>query len=178
MSYDPGGHNRQSMRWDAHDYRQPGTYFVTILARNRAWVFGTVQDDAVHLSDVRCVADEYWQAIADHHEQITLDAYVIMPNHVHGLVIIQPDDEGAEGAGSTDARSRVRTTDSAQPTDTAHARRFGHPVAGSCVTRRISKNPSLYPAQPFPMDRRSPPPDSLTWATYAVFNQRNEVVAA
>ena len=132
MSYDP--ERRQSMRWDAHDYRQPGAYFVTILTRNRACVFGTVQDDAVHLSEVGGVARDCWQAIPDHHKQVTLDAYVIMPNHVHGLVIIQPDGEGAEGAGRKDTRSRVLTADSTRPTDTAHTRRFGHSVAGSLST--------------------------------------------
>jgi len=89
MKYDPKKHNRQSIRKKGHDYAQAGYYFVTILIKNRKCLFGTVKNNKVELSELGKVADECWKAIPEHFPQVELLEYVIMPNHIHGIIHIR-----------------------------------------------------------------------------------------
>jgi len=77
---DTRGHGRRSIRLHGYDYTQPGAYFVTVCTHDRACLF----DHPV----VRAVVDASWRAIPRHFPQVTLDAYVIMPNHLHGILIM------------------------------------------------------------------------------------------
>ncbi len=80
MLYDPDKYHRRSIRLAGYDYRQAGAYFVTINTRERLLFF----ED----TPVRDIAAECWLAISEHFPQVTLDEYVIMPNHVHGIIVI------------------------------------------------------------------------------------------
>ena len=70
------------------DYRKPGAYFVTICTRGKSCLFGRVADGVVLLSKAGRIAEEEWLRTAEKRPYVILDAYVIMPNHVHGLVLI------------------------------------------------------------------------------------------
>jgi len=78
--YDPRKHHRRSIRMRGYEYAQPGAYFVTICTHNRECMF----DDPV----LRRVVETHWRAIPRHGPHVALDAWVVMPNHVHGIIVI------------------------------------------------------------------------------------------
>jgi putative transposase len=80
MPYDPQKHHRHSMRLRAYDYTQAGVYFVTIVTYRRELLF----DDPV----LRRLVETLWLAIPRHFPVVALDEYVVMPNHLHGLLWI------------------------------------------------------------------------------------------
>jgi len=88
VRYDPEKHHRRSIRLRGYDYTQPGAYFVTIVTRNRECLFGDVVDGNVALNEYGHVVHACWKAIPDHFPNVTLDAFVVMPNHVHGIIVI------------------------------------------------------------------------------------------
>ena len=96
MKFDPEKHHRRSIRLKDYDYSQGGAYFVTILAKKRECVFGEIVNGEMHLSKIGQVAEECWEEIPRHFPDIDLDAYVIMPNHIHGILVI--GDVGARHA--------------------------------------------------------------------------------
>jgi len=79
---------RRSIRLKDWDYSQPGWYYVTIVVKGRRCDFGRIALDGVDLSDLGRAADACWREIPQHHEDVGLDEYVVMPNHVHGIVRI------------------------------------------------------------------------------------------
>ncbi|AFM13144.1 transposase [Turneriella parva] len=84
--------NRKSIRLKGYDYSQPGHYFITICTHQRAHLFGGVRGGKMVLNAMGSVADACWQAIPNHYPHVRLDEFVIMPNHVHGVVVIDGDD--------------------------------------------------------------------------------------
>jgi REP element-mobilizing transposase RayT len=70
------------------DYRKDGVYFVTICTKNRAEAFGRIENGEVRLSGVGEIAAQCWSEIPIHHTGVMLDEFVIMPNHVHGLIVL------------------------------------------------------------------------------------------
>ena len=67
---------------------QPGAYFVTICTRDRKCLFGHVVNEEMHLNDAGEVAQRCWEDIPRHFPLVELDAFVTMPNHVHGIIVI------------------------------------------------------------------------------------------
>ena len=78
----------ESIRLRGWDYTSAGWYFVTICTHNRECVFGRVTNDNVELSPLGTIAHQYWMEIPAHNPGVETDAFVIMPNHTHGIVII------------------------------------------------------------------------------------------
>jgi putative transposase len=88
MKFDPQKHHRRSIRLPNYDYAQAGGYFITIVTYQRNMLFGKIVDEEIRLNDLGKIADECWHAIPDHFPNVELGAYVVMPNHVHGILII------------------------------------------------------------------------------------------
>ena len=99
--FDPNKHHRKSIRLQGYDYSQAGAYFVTIVTYQRDCLFGKIENEEMLLNDFGKIADECWLAIPEHFPNVELGAHVIMPNHVHGVVVIC-DDESASHLGTTD----------------------------------------------------------------------------
>ena len=97
MPYNPRIHHRRSIRLQHYDYSQPGAYFVTICVQDRACLFGDVVDGEMRLNDAGHTAQECWHAIPIHFSHVDLDAFVVMPNHVHGILVVV-DSLASEGA--------------------------------------------------------------------------------
>ncbi|HTE83554.1 MAG TPA: hypothetical protein VK821_02380 [Dehalococcoidia bacterium] len=98
--YDPDRHHRRSIRLKGHDYAQSGADFVTICTEHRDCLFGEVVDGAMRLNPYGEATAACWHSIPDHFPGVELDEFVIMPNHIHGVVLIAPavgDGTGAEG---------------------------------------------------------------------------------
>lgn len=97
---DDGPHRRRSIRLKGHDYAGGGVYFVTIVTQGRACLFGDVVEGAVRLNRYGESVREEWEGSAQIRPEIRLDAYVIMPNHVHGIVVINADGSPAASDGA------------------------------------------------------------------------------
>ena len=102
MAYDPETHHRHSVRLYEFDYPSPGYYFVTICTYNRKCTLGRVMEDTVLLSGRGQIAYSKWRGIPEYFPFVAIDRYVVMPNHVHGILQIQDsesaDDESGVGA--------------------------------------------------------------------------------
>ncbi len=152
MKFDPQKHpfdaaqgrHRRSIRIPGYDYTRPGGYFVTIVAQNRACLFGEVAGGEMVLNAAGRIAEECWRAIPEHFPNVELGVYVVMPNHLHGIIILNEHGRGTiyraptDGAHSTEYRAPTVTTE-----------QFQKPVEGSiptivrtykaAVTRRIGR---------------------------------------
>ncbi len=83
-----------STRLKNWDYGWDGAYFVTICTRDRIHYFGKITNGKMELSGIGRLAEKYWLKIPDHFPFVKLDAFVIMPNHVHGIIIIDKPNDG------------------------------------------------------------------------------------
>ena len=127
MTYDPTRHHRRSIRLKGYDYTQPGAYFVTICTHERTCLFGEVVDGVMVLNAYGRIAQACWESIPDHFPHVQLDAVVIMPNHMHGIIWIVDDDGNTTCGGGRGTARRA-------PTTTTTTERFGAPVPGSLPT--------------------------------------------
>ena len=93
------GH-RRSIRLPEYDYRQVGAYFITICTHNRIPLFGDVVDDEMRLNEAGRIVWECWKAIPDHYAHAKTDAFIAMPNHVHGIIVIGYDGRAGVGANN------------------------------------------------------------------------------
>ena len=103
---------RKSPRLQGYDYTQNGAYFVTICAYQRQHLFGEINDDEIVLNTLGCIVQTCWEEIPKHFANAELDSFVIMPNHVHGIVVIFDEATG----------------------DKYQSERFGNPIAQSLST--------------------------------------------
>ncbi len=88
MPYDPHVHHRRSIRLQGYDYARSGAYFVTICTRNRECLFGEIIDGQMVLNDAGGIVQAAWDDLPNHYADVELDECVVMPNHVHGIVVI------------------------------------------------------------------------------------------
>ena len=77
-----------SARLRGYDYASEGAYFITICTHNREHFFGEIADGKMHLNEIGKLAEKYWAEIPDHFPDVELGNFVIMPNHVHGILIL------------------------------------------------------------------------------------------
>ena len=97
MKYGQALHHRCSIRLSGYDYSRAGAYFITICTQNRQYLFGQIVDGMMRLNDAGGIAQQCWNEIPIHFPHLELDEFVIMPNHVHGIVVIT-DANAAVGA--------------------------------------------------------------------------------
>jgi hypothetical protein len=83
MPYDPAQHHRRSIRLPWYDYARRGAYFVTICTESRGGVFGEVRGGKMQLSEVGRLVETCWHDLPKHAPGLELDAFQVMPNHVH-----------------------------------------------------------------------------------------------
>lgn len=117
MSFDPALHHRHSIRLKDYDYAQAGAYFVTLCAQGRECVFGQISNSLLSPSPIGLIAQSQWDAIPDRYTNISLDAFVVMPNHIHGILHIT--DTGTHhhplGAPLADAHHHTAHPQGGQP---------------------------------------------------------------
>src|SRR3989338_112538 len=80
-----------SSRLPTYDYTSNGYYFITICTKNRENYFGEIVDNKMQLFKIGRIAKKFWQEIPQHFPFVTLDEFGIMPNHLHGIVVINGD---------------------------------------------------------------------------------------
>ncbi len=78
--------HRRSIRLKEYDYAQAGAYFVTIVAQGGKCLFGEIVDGVVRLNDAGLMVQAVWEDMPNHYAGIEPEAFVVMPNHIHGIV--------------------------------------------------------------------------------------------
>lgn len=102
LNYDPDIHHRRSVRLQDNDYSQAGAYFITICTHEHKCIFGDIVDGKVILSQTGEIVERWWQKIPQRFPTAELDIFCVMPNHFHGILVLQDivvvSREGAETA--------------------------------------------------------------------------------
>jgi putative transposase len=98
---------RTSMRLRGYDYSVPGAYFVTICVQDRACLFGEVVEGVVRLNLAGLVVESWWGMMPGRFPGVEVDAYVVMPNHLHGVVAMRTTEDGMGRAAGEVTLSRV-----------------------------------------------------------------------
>lgn len=114
-------YRRNSLRLKTHDYRLPRFYFVTVAAWGRRCLFGAVERGRMYPNDAGRIVEEEWRRTADLRPNVDLDAFIVMPNHFHGIVQILHPVDGSNPEIPAPRRS-------------VNQRRFARPVPGSLST--------------------------------------------
>ncbi|MCC7018314.1 MAG: hypothetical protein IT332_01080 [Ardenticatenales bacterium] len=104
--FDPNRHHRRSIRLKGYDYTAAGAYFVTIVSHSRRCLFGEVVDGVMHRNPVGEIVAACWAAIPRHFGHIALDEWVVMPNHVHGILVFRTAGAGTRAGAVTMAGGR------------------------------------------------------------------------
>ncbi|MCM8750198.1 hypothetical protein NET02_13680 [Thermomicrobiaceae bacterium CFH 74404] len=142
MTFDPERHHRRSIRLKGHDYAQAGAYFITISTHDRACLFGQVVDDTMEMSDYGRIVEEEWLRSSEVRREILLHAgeFVVMPNHVHGIVWIVDTGRGDRPVAPTEFITQTRPGTAARANGPA-PRSLGAFVAGfkAATTKRINQ---------------------------------------
>ena len=119
-------HHRHSIRLQQYDYGQSGFYFITICTHNRFCLFGAIEYDVMRLTVQGEIAAACWSAIPDHFSHIELDEWIVMPNHVHGILRVGDNDDATRRGTACRAPAMATTTTAFE--------QFGVPVSGSIPT--------------------------------------------
>lgn len=113
MRSDPGVQRRRSTRLARYDYATVAAYFVTLCTWNRTCLFGDVVEGIMQLSTAGMVAERLWRTVPDHFSSVMLDAFVVMPNHVHGILMLgeskseeRQEDRATHADGAVQDRAR------------------------------------------------------------------------
>jgi putative transposase len=88
MPYNPDIHHRRSIRLQGYDYAQLGAYFLTICTHRKQCIFGEIANGEMYPNFLGQVVISQWKAIPHHFPYVLLDEFVLMPNHFHGIIVI------------------------------------------------------------------------------------------
>jgi putative transposase len=113
MKYNPQKHHRRSIRLKGYDYSQAGLYFITICCQERICRFGHIDDGEMILNGYGQIAYNEWTKLPERFPNFELDVFQIMPNHIHGIIILNeiPVGAGFTPAQNENAAQNVNDTD-------------------------------------------------------------------
>jgi REP element-mobilizing transposase RayT len=157
----PADGGRRRIRLPEFDYSQPGAYFVTICTHDRRCILSEIKGGEVRLLRIGSIVLEHWQSIPSRHDGITLDEFVIMPNHIHGILVLETQSHPLPGViGSFKSLStKAVNAVSRQPNDRLWQRSYHEHVirseeAQNRIREYIENNPMKWH-----LDRENP----ATW---------------
>ena len=133
MRYDSKSHHRRSIRLKGYDYTQSGACFVSITTQNRECFFGSISKGQLQLNEAGLMVQRIWDEMPAHYPGFETDAFIVMPNHIHGIIVCvgattrgcplsDPDSGQAQGPAPTylslpDVIHRLKTLTTKQYTD-------------------------------------------------------------
>ncbi|ACK65071.1 conserved hypothetical protein [Rippkaea orientalis PCC 8801] len=88
MKYNPDIHHRHSIRLNNYDYSQSGAYFITLCTYQKEYLFGEIINDKMKLNLLGNTVECNWQKLTHYYSYLQLDNFVIMPNHLHGILVL------------------------------------------------------------------------------------------
>jgi REP element-mobilizing transposase RayT len=137
-------HHRRSIRLKGYDYSKAGLYFITIVTQDMACLFGDIKNGKMILNDGGRIAHKSWMEIPDHFPNTKLDEFVIMPNHVHGIIQIIENNMGNMDSGMVGAKNFSPQQSQQFPQEKiSSSKRDGENIAG---TKDISPHPENIPS--------------------------------
>ena len=86
MNFDSARYHRRSIRLKGYDYTQPGAYFVTLVTKDRACLFGEIAEGRVRPNTIGVIVEKCWYDLERHFPMVSLDEFILMPNHLHGIM--------------------------------------------------------------------------------------------
>ena len=98
-------HNRKPNRLQHYDYSQAGYYLITICTQDKVNCFGEIERARMQLNEIGQIVTDCWRAIPEHFHNAGLDEFVVIPNHIHGVIVIKVHDflrDDGEGVGNND----------------------------------------------------------------------------
>lgn len=95
----PSYQSRRPLRLPDHDYTEAGFYFVTLCTQNRACLLGTVVEGVMRPNPAGQMMADVWTAIPERHAGVDVDEMIVMPNHLHGIVVLLSGERGEPIAG-------------------------------------------------------------------------------
>jgi REP element-mobilizing transposase RayT len=108
--------HRKSIRLKGYDYSFPGEYFVTICTNNHECIFGNIIREEMKLSQEGMITQRCWEEIPNHFLNVQLDEYIIMPNHIHGIIILLESIVGTRHAVSLQQEQFSKPVEGSVPT--------------------------------------------------------------
>ena len=96
--YDPEHHQRRSVRLAGYDYAEARAYFVTICTQGHVCLFGEIVDGQMRMNALGQIVQKAWHDLPNHYGRVELDAFVVMPNHIHGIIMLTPVGAGFKPA--------------------------------------------------------------------------------
>ncbi len=120
--FDPKIHHRQSIRLKEYDYSQEGGYFVTIVAWQREFLFGNIQNGEMVLNKIGKIVEWEWLELPKRLSYIELGAHMVMPNHFHGILFI------CENVGATRQGKTAHVPNQESPQTNTSVRMGGSPL--------------------------------------------------
>lgn len=124
MKYKPEKHHRRPIRLKEYDYSQPGAYFVTICAWDRKCFFGDVINGEMELNRYGRIIEGEWLQTGNVRSNVEIDQYVVMPNHIHGILIINENNNHPATHNANTDENGVN-----EQNDATHQNRATHRVA-------------------------------------------------
>jgi REP element-mobilizing transposase RayT len=94
--YNPDSHNRKSIRLSGYNYAQEGLYFITLCVQDRENIFGSISNGILTLNTIGKIAQKEWLNTIEVRDNVELHEFIIMPNHIHGIVEITKDKSKTE----------------------------------------------------------------------------------
>ena len=88
MAFNPIIHDRRSIRLKGYDYSRAGLYFITICVQDRRCLFGGIENEQMILNDFGTISYLQWGKLPERFSNMELDVFQIMPNHMHGIIIL------------------------------------------------------------------------------------------
>jgi REP element-mobilizing transposase RayT len=107
---------RRSVRLNSYDYSLPGAYFITITTSNRKALFGSVSDDVMNLNEYGQSVQSCWEELQRHFARAVTDAFIVMPNHIHGIIMLTDGRDLVGAQQAVPARGLVRKESFGKPT--------------------------------------------------------------
>lgn len=104
MTFNSKIHHRRSIRLKGYDYSQPGLYFITICCQDRINRFGNVENGKMVLNELGHIAHNEWQKLTERYLNMDLGAFQIMPNHIHGIILLK---DTSLGTGFTPVQNEM-----------------------------------------------------------------------
>jgi creatinine amidohydrolase/Fe(II)-dependent formamide hydrolase-like protein len=130
MKYDPNLHHRRSIRLKGYDYSQAGAYFVTVNTHQGEALLGEIVAGEMQLNDWGQIVAHCWNDIPEHFPHADTDEFIIMPNHIHGIVIITDDVMGSDAKAAPHVRAGFpRPNNAAETSRTDNANEKGAETA-------------------------------------------------
>jgi len=99
---------RKIIRLKGYNYSQPGAYFITVCTKDRMHLYGEVDGEEMLVNRIGQIVEGCWNELPDHYPNVQLDEFAVMPNHVHGIIILLDHTVGATSRRPEIGAGRLR----------------------------------------------------------------------